>query len=94
MLHPPDINQESNFSAVYLGWIFKSTHPEINRKSCWIFNRAMETGQTFLTNKATSLTRKLSGQKSSAENVVPLVVINTRQVWHSNALRISPLLSL
>lgn len=79
MLHPPDIRQESKFSAVSLGWIFKSTHPQIDKKSCQIFNRAKKTGQSFLTNKATSLTRKLLGQKSSAENVAPLVGIDTRQ---------------
>lgn len=79
MLHPPDISQESKFSAVSFGSIFKSTHPQINKKSCQIFNRPKKTGQSFLTNKAINLTRKLLREKSSPENVAPLVGINTRQ---------------
>lgn len=78
MLYPPDISQESEFSAVPLGWIFESIHPQINKKNCQVFNIAKKTVPSFRTNKAKSLTRA-GGKRLLMKIVGPLVGINPRQ---------------
>lgn len=47
MLYAPDISQKSEFSAASLGWIFESTHPQINKKHFSGFQHGQENSAKF-----------------------------------------------